>query len=538
MALGLSTVRGGRQQASPRLTLVACVLSSSLVGVDSMMTSVALPAIAEDMGAGLAAQQWVVAAFLLALGSLLLVGGALGDLYDRWLVFAVGTAGFGLAALVSALAPNVPVLVAGRLLQGAAAALLVPSVLAVISTTFDGEERSRAIGVWTAWSGVSIVVGPGLGGLLVDLVSWRAVYGVLVPASALVIVLIVRAAPAATVRTERRPLDRVGALLAVPVVGGPVLALIQAPDMGWGSPVVVGALVAGLLAGAGFVIRERTAAVPLLPSALFRIRTFTVLNLVTFVLYAALISSGVYTVLFLQQTAGYSPAVAGLASVVPVAVLFALSKRFGALADRFGPRPFVVGGSAVVAVGLLLLVRVDADAVLATTVLPSVLVHGLGLAMVVAPLTAGVLASVDDDHAGVASGINNAVARIGSLLGVAVIGLVISVQFTQAVDDELGTAALSTPARVAADQAGQRPFQTVPDADLGAGETRILTDALTGASVDAFRIGAGVLAGLACVAALLAVVGLPVRHRRFRAQNCPGGALVGAHPEALPAVAD
>lgn len=190
MSLGpLALSDGQRSAGHPRLTLLAAILASSLVGVDSMMTAVALPAIAEDLEVGMAAQQWVVAAFLIALGSLLLVGGAAGDIYGRWRIFTVGTAGFGLAALVSTLAPSLPVLIAGRLLQGAAAALLVPSVLAVISTTFSGQERSRAIAKWTAWSGVAVIAGPVVGGFLVDQMSWRAVYGVLAPLSLLTAVL-------------------------------------------------------------------------------------------------------------------------------------------------------------------------------------------------------------------------------------------------------------------------------------------------------------------------------------------------------------
>lgn len=210
--------RVGTGPASPgkRAVLAACILSSALVGMDSMMTTVALPAIAEDLGVGLAVQQWVVAGFLLALGSLLLAGGALGDVYDRWVVFGVGTAGFGIAALLSALAPSAPLLIAGRLLQGAAAALMVPSALAVITTSFSGAERSRAIGSWTAWSGLSIIAGPAIGGVLIDVWSWRAVYGVLVPLTGIVVFLIIRAAPT---RTHRRSGDRVdwgGALLGVP----------------------------------------------------------------------------------------------------------------------------------------------------------------------------------------------------------------------------------------------------------------------------------------------------------------------------------
>ncbi|MGH9231202.1 MAG: MFS transporter [Acidimicrobiales bacterium] len=298
------------------MTLLACILSSSLVGVDSMMTAVALPAVAEDLDVGLAAQQWVVAAFLVSLGSLLLVGGALDDLYDSWRIFAIGTAGFGAAALVSTLAPNMALLIGGRLLQGAMAALLIPSVLAVISSTFSGDERSRAIGTWTAWSGVSVILGPLIGGLLVDAISWRAVYGVIVPFSALVLVLILRASPSGLRRSEGASIDRAGALLAVLLVGGPVFALIQGARRRLGQPPG-----AGGVDGRGARPRRvrwvgATGPQPAAASVPVPEPQLQVLNLVTFILYAALISTGVYTILFLQQTAGYSPTEAGTAGIV------------------------------------------------------------------------------------------------------------------------------------------------------------------------------------------------------------------------------
>jgi EmrB/QacA subfamily drug resistance transporter len=514
-----------------RWTLLACILSSSLVGVDSMMTTVALPAIAEDLDVGLAGQQWVVAAFLVALGSLVLVGGALDDLYDSWRIFRIGTAGFGAAALVSALAPNLALLIGGRLLQGAMAALLIPSVLAVIMSTFAGDDRSRAIGAWTAWSGVSIILGPLVGGLLVNAFSWRAVYGVLVPLSLVVLVLILRAAPAEIRRPEGAALDVTGALLAVPLVGGPVFALIQGPVVGWASPLVLGALALGPVAIVAFVWWEQRTPNPLLPLLLFRSRSFTVLNLVTFILYAALIASGVYTVLFLQQTAGYSATAAGMASIVPIIVLFFLSKRFGALADRYGPSLFVQAGPAVAGIGILLLLRVDADAELLGVVLPSLLVHGIGLAIVVAPLTSGVLGAVNDGHTGVASGVNNAVARVGGLLGVAVIGLVISMQFSGAVDRELDGRDLSPAARAAVADAEDRPLTSIPTELPDADEHAVLERAFTDASVDAFHDGVIVLGGLALLAAVVAAVSLPPRYCWRAAARGPGGALVGAHQD-------
>jgi EmrB/QacA subfamily drug resistance transporter len=515
----------------PRLALLVCVLSSSLVGLDSLMSTVALPAIARDLDAGLAVQQWVVAAFLLGLGSLLLVGGALGDAYDRWAIMGIGTAGFGIAALACALAPTAPVLIAARLVQGAAAALTVPAALSLITATFEGEERSRAIRSWTAWSGVSVVVGPLLGGVLVDAISWRATFAILVPLSAVVLVLVARGAPSPLPRGAGTAIDRVGALLGVVLVGGPVFALIQGPELGWTHPLVLGAAAAGGMSAWAFLHWERRAVNALLPLGLFRSRAFSVLSVVTFVLYGALIASGVYTVLFLSQTAGYSSTAAGLAAAVPIVVLFVLSPWLGSLSDRSSPRLFVAGGALVAGAGILLLLRVDADADFVGAVLPSVLLHGIGLTMLVAPLTAGVLGAAGDEHAGVASGFNSAVARIGSLLGVAVVGLVVSAQFSASVDRLVG----DQPAveRVA-QQARERPLVAAPAGDLPAAPRAELAQDLRSASLDAFRLGVVVIGGLAVLAALLAFVGMPGRCR-LPAAGCPGGALAGAHRDLEPA---
>jgi predicted MFS family arabinose efflux permease len=499
-----------------------------LIGMDGVMTPVALPAIAADLGVGLAVQQWVVAASMLTLGSLLLVGGALGDSYNRWLVLGAGTLGFGIAAAVSALAPNAGVLITGRFLQGAAAAVMVPGALAIVMAAFDGAARSRAIGIWTAWTSLSVIAGPAIAGMLVDAISWRATFGALVPLSVAVVFLIFRAAPGVTAEAEGNSVDVRGAVLAVPAVGGPVFALIQGPQMGWGHPLVVGAWALAGAAAIAFVRVERRAANPLVPFAMFRSRVFAVLNLVTLVLYAALICGGVYLVLFLQQTAGYGPAAAGLASVVPMIVLFLFAKRAGALADRYGPRLFVAGGALISGAGILLLLRTDAEADFLTVVLPSVVVHGVGLALVVSPLTAGVLGATEAGHAGTASGINNAVARVGSLLGVAVVGLVISFQFVASVDDAVSSPG---PVRSALEDAKARPLTTTTQAEIAGSEKQAVEEALTAASVDAFHSGVVVLGGLALLASLLAAVGMGDHRHRFRAARSQGGCLVGAHED-------
>jgi EmrB/QacA subfamily drug resistance transporter len=513
-----------------RLVLVACILASSLTGMDGLMTTTALPAMAETFDVGLAVQQWIVAGFLLALGSLLLVGGALGDLYGRWRIFGLGAVASGLAVTVCALAPNPALLLVGRLLQGMAAALLLPSVLAVLTRTYEGERRSKAIASWSAWSGLSVIAGPIVGGLLIDALSWRAIYWVQVPFAALVVVLIYRAAP----RQEERAVatgrvDLGGALLAVLAIGGPVFFVIQGSNTGWTNPLVVAALVAGLAALVLFVWWERRAATPLLPLSLFRIRRFTLLNVVTFVLYGGLIACGTYTVLFLQDGLRFHPAVAGVVSAVPIIVLFARSGRFGALADRFGGTVFVAAGLIVAGLGMLLLLRVDAVDDLFTLVLPSTLIHGLGLAMLVAPLTAGVMSAVPGERAGIASGINNAVARTGSMAAIAVIGVLISLQFSASLEHALEGKEAGQAVRQAVEQARQHPFSTTPRGRLSPAERTELEPILSTAAVDAFRSGMAVTAGLALTAGVIAFAGLRHRPRpRYDAAGTIGCPITGA----------
>ncbi|MFV2175274.1 MFS transporter [Actinomadura sp. LOL_011] len=486
----------GRAKGLP--ALLAAVLSSSLIGLDGMMTPLVLPAITQDPDAGPTMQQWPPAAFLLPLAGLLLVSGALGDVYDRWRVFGFGAAGFCVAALVCALAPNPGLPIADRLVQGAGAALMVPGALAVISTTFDGAAQGRAIARWSGWSGPSVIAGPLLAGALLEVGTWRYVYGALALLAALVVALIAYAAPARERRAEAT-VDR-GAVLAVPAVAGPVFALIQGPSLGWTDPLILTAAAAGLASAAAFLWWEARAPRPLLPLELFRIRTFTVLNAVTFLLYGGLVCSGFYTVLFLRQTAGYSPTAAGLTAAVPLMVVLLLSGRAGALADRLGHRWLIAGGSLVSGAGQLLMLRAGAEPRFLAEVLPAMLVHGAGLALLVAPLTAGVLGAAGPEHAGAASGIDNAVARTGSLLGITVVGLVISAQSTASLER-----ASAPPAVV--EQARDHPLAIVPPENLPPPEIPHARKALQGAASDAFHAATAVLGGLGIAAGLLAAIG-------------------------------
>ena len=400
-----------------RLTLIACILGSAIVFVDQTVVNVALPALRDDLDASLADQQWVVEAYLLLLASLVLVGGSLGDLYGRRRIFAIGVAGFGTASLLCAVAPSIAVVIAARALQGAFGALLVPSSLAIITTVFGPDERAAAIGSWTAGTSGAIAVGPPLGGLLVDVFSWRVIFALNVPLVLVCLWLIRRAVPACPGEGRQR-IDVPGTLLCVLGLAGPTWALIQGPQLGWSNPDVWIPMFGGIGALIAFVAYERIAPYPMLPLAIFRSRNFAVGNAVTFATYAGLGAGTLFVALFLQQIAGYGALEAGLTLTPITLLLISLSRRFGALATRVGPRLLMTAGPIVAGLGLLAFARMDARAEYLTDVLPATLLFGLGLAMTVAPLTATVLDAADRRHAGIASGVNNAVARVASLLAI------------------------------------------------------------------------------------------------------------------------
>ena len=408
------------------LTLVATILASGIALLDGTIVNVALPAIAEDLGGGLAGQQWVVNAYLLTLGSLLLVGGSLGDLYGQRRIFSLGVAGFGLASLLCALAPTIEALVAARALQGAASALLTPASLAVISAVYDdAQERGAAIGTWTAWGGIATVVGPLAGGLLVDGVGWRWIFLVNVPFVLVTLALIAAVVPPCEGPARPR-IDVVGATLCALGLAGPVLALIEQPSRGWSDPLVVAGLVGGAFLLAAFVWWERRVAQPMLPLGLFRRRNFAWANAETLLVYAALSALFFFLVIFLQEEAGWTALEAGLAAVPVTLILFACSRRFGALSQRYGPRAFMGGGPIVAGLGLLPLLRVGDSPSYVTDLLPAMVLFGLGLALTVAPLTTTVMADAARGSGGTASGVNNAVARVAGLLGIAVVGVAVA----------------------------------------------------------------------------------------------------------------
>ncbi len=410
------------------LTLVATILGSGIALLDGTIVNVALPAIENDVGGGLAGQQWVVNAYLLTLGSLILLGGSLGDVYGERRIFALGIASFGVASVLCALAPTIETLVVARALQGLTSALLTPASLALIATTFaDEKERGAAIGTWTAWVGIAAVIGPLVGGWIVDVTTWRWIFGVNVPFVLLTLVLISVAIEAdeRQKRPERR-IDVVGAMLAAVGLAGPVFALVEQPSRGWLDPVVLAALIGGAALLMAFVLWELRAPDPMLPCGLFARRNFTFANVETLLVYAGLSSLFFFLTIYLQQVAGYSALASGLVGLPVTVILFALSRRFGALSARFGPRLFMGAGPLLAAAGVLLLVRIGTDVNFVTDLLVPMLLFGLGLSITVAPLTATVMADARRGDSGIASGVNNAVARVAGLLGIAVVGVAVA----------------------------------------------------------------------------------------------------------------
>jgi EmrB/QacA subfamily drug resistance transporter len=410
---------------SQRLTLAAAILGSAVASIDATIVNVALPSIERDLGGGLAAQQWVSNVYLLALGSLILIGGSLGDIYGERRVFATGVALFGVFSIATALAPSIDFLSGARGLQGAAAALLTPSSLAIIVSSFKEKERGPAIGTWLAWGSVAGIVGPLAGGLIVDQLDWRYVFALNIPLVAATLVLIFAAVPHSLPVAGRR-VDYLGALLCTAGLGGIVFAMIEQPRYGWTSATTLVPLAGGLVALAAFVAYESRTSQPMLKLDLFRRRNFTIGNLETFSMYGGLSVLFFFLVIFLQQVAGFTALKSGLATLPTTIIMFALSRRFGALADRHGPRFFMGAGPLVAAAGILLLLRTGMHVNYFTDLLPALCVFSVGLSMTVSPLTATVLADADQTDAGIASAVNNAIARIAGLLAVSVAGIFVA----------------------------------------------------------------------------------------------------------------
>ena len=408
------------KSAAGRWIIAATVLGSGVAFLDGTVVNIALPTIARDLHSGLTDLQWISDAYLLTLGALIVLGGSLGDRFGRRRMFVFGLASFTAASVICGVAPNTLVLIAARAAQGIGGALLVPGSLAIISACFVPGDRARAVGLWSGMSGVTTAAAPFVGGWLVDTVSWRAIFFVNVPLAAIAIAVALRHVPESRDESADTKIDVAGAVTISLGLAGLVYALIDGPSNGWSAPTVV-AGVAGAALLVLFPFVELRGHNPMIPLGIFRSRQFSGANLTTFVVYAALSVTAFLLILHLQQDLGYSALQAGLAFLPASALLTLLSSQAGALAQRIGAQLPMTAGPIIAAGGLLLLAGSRPHDGYLTAVLPGVLVFGAGLTLTVAPLTAAVMAAVDARHLGVGSAINNATARIGGLLAVAVV---------------------------------------------------------------------------------------------------------------------
>ena len=415
--------------------------------IDGTVVNVALPALQKSLGATITDVQWVIVAYTLFLGALILIGGSLGDQFGRKRIFLIGVIWFTAASIWCGIAPSSLILIIGRGLQGIGAAFLVPGSLAIISATFDGAERGRAIGTWSGFSAITTAIGPVLGGWLIENLSWRAAFFINVPLAVAVVWISVRYMKESSDPSRSRRIDWLGALLAVTGLGGIVLGLLEWPTLGPRHPLVIGPLVAGAIALGAFVFIEHRKRNPMMPLQLFGSRSFTLTNVLTLLLYGALGIGFFIVPLLLIQVEGYTATAAGAAFLPFPIIMFLLSRWSGGLVGRIGPRLPLTVGPVIAAIGFALFARADIGSSYWNAIFPAVVVLGLGMAITVAPLTTTVMTSVQSNHAGVASGINNAVARVAGLLAIAVFGVVLAREFNGSIEPKLNQSALSRDAR-------------------------------------------------------------------------------------------
>ncbi len=497
-----------RMRASRRGVLAVTIIGSSMTFVDATVVNVALPALQAALRASITQVQWVLEAYALLLGALVLVGGSIGDQFGRKRVFLVGVVVFTAASALCGLAPSVTILIAGRALQGIGAAFLMPSSLAILTATFEGPERGRAIGIWSGFGAMTTALGPVVGGWLIERVSWRAVFFLNVPLAALVIALTWRSVKESRDSSRTGVLDWRGVALAVLGLGGVVFGLLEWGRLGAGRALETASLAGGVASLALLVGVERRVVNPMLPLELFRSRTFTLANLLTLLLYGAVGIVLFVVPLDLIQVQRYSPTAAGAAFLPLPVILFVLSRWSGGLVARVGSRLPLTAGPLLAAIGLALYARPGIGGSYWTTFFPAAAVLGFGMALTVAPLTTTVMGAVESRHAGSASGINNAVARVAGLLAIAALGLVLVRVFDARVGPRLDRLGLSASARTAVDRelpklAGAELDAVPVDSQRRAEVARAVDESF----VSAFRL---VMIGAAALAVAAAGVGTAI----------------------------
>ena len=497
-------------EQAARWILAATILGSSMAFIDGTVVNVALPSLQASLHASLVGMQWVVESYGLFLGALILVGGSLGDLVGRRLMFLVGVGIFAAASIACGLALNIQQLVIARSVQGVGAALLVPGSLSILSASFDQKTRGQAIGLWSGFTAITTAVGPVLGGWLIEHASWRWAFFINIPLAAAVTAISLWRVP-----ESRNPnaghIDWLGALIATIGLGGVVYGMIESVSLGWGDPLVLGSMVVGFACLTGFAFVESRTSSPMVPLGLFQSRNFSGANLLTLFLYAAI---GIFFFLFpmnLIQVQRYSTTAAGAAVLPLILLVFSLSRWSGGLVADYGPRAPLIIGPLIVGAGFILFALPGVGANYWKSFLPALIVLGFGMAVSVAPLTIVVMSSVGQDHAGTASGINNAVARVASLLAIAILGIVMVRVFSSSLNRALSNAALpsgvvqyvrSNEIRLAG---MNLPF------DLDAGAKALIRALISNAFVVGFRTVMLICAGLAVTSAVVASLMIPAR---------------------------
>jgi EmrB/QacA subfamily drug resistance transporter len=499
--------------------LVVTILASTMAYIDESVVNVALPVIEKDLGASVATIQWLVNAYTLSLGALLLIGGAAGDQFGRRRVFVIGTGIFAAASLWCGLSANVTQLIAARAVQGVGAALLIPCSLAIIGASFAEAERGRAIGTWAGFSAIAAAIGPLLGGSIVDHSTWRWIF-LINPVIALPTIWIAMREVTESRDPDAAPgLDWLGAVLALAGLGSAVYGLIAWPELGWRDPTVLASLALGVLLLVGFVWQEVRSPAPMMPLDLFRSDSFAGVNLLTLLLYAALGGAFFFLPFALIQVHGYSAMLAGAVFLPFTVIMGGLSRWSGGLLDRYGARPPLVIGPAIAAVGFALLALGGAGGSYWTTFLLPIVVLGLGMAVTVAPLTTSVINAVPVRQAGVASGINNAVASVANLLAVAVLGAMALAAFNHALDQRLATQPMTPAVRMTVEAARGKFATDTAATNLPAPERAAAETAIRESLADSIRLVMWLAAALALAGAVCAALTI----RPASAAAPPGG---------------